>query len=202
MAITLQQIRELRDTTGVGIMECKEALNEAEGNMDAAIKLLRKKGLAEAGRRAGREASEGLVASYIHAGGKIGVLVEVNCESDFVAETSEFQDFVKDISMQIAAARPTYLRKDDVDEEVLEEERDIYRSQVKDSGKPEHIIEKIVDGKLEKFYAENCLYQQSFIKDQSMTIEELVGSKVAEFGENVQIRRFARFQLGEDSLER
>ncbi len=201
MAITLQQIRELRDTTGVGIMECKEALNEAEGDMDAAIKLLRKKGLAEAGRRAGREASEGLVGSYIHAGGRIGVLVEVNCESDFVAQTNEFQDFVKDISMQIAAARPTYLRKDDVEEEVLEEEREIYRSQVKDSGKPEHIIEKIVDGKLEKFYAENCLYQQSFIKDQSMTIEELVGSRVAEFGENVQIRRFVRFQLGEDSRE-
>jgi elongation factor Ts len=192
-------VRELRERTGAGMMDCKRALAEVQGDIEKALVFLREKGLASAAKKAGRTAGQGMVGSYVHAGGKIGVLVEVNCETDFVARTDDFQALVKDIAMQIAAANPRFVRREEVPAAVLEQERGIYRVQAAGTGKPPPVIEKIVDGKVEKFYAETCLLEQPFIKDPDKTVAALVGAAVARLGENVVVRRFARFQLGEES---
>jgi elongation factor Ts len=197
MEITAKMVNELRQRTGIGMMDCKKALTEAEGDIEKAINILRKKGLARAKSKMSREASDGVIGSYIHMNGKLGVLVEVNSESDFVARNEEFQDLVKNIAMHIAAANPQYVGKDDIPESVLEEEKEIIRDQLKDSKKPPEIIEKIVDGKLGKFYSEVCLLNQPFIKDDKTTVEQLVASYIAKFGENIQVKRFARYTLGE-----
>ena len=195
--ITAQMVKELRAATGSGIMDCKKVLAEADGNMDKAIELLRKKGLAKAAKRAGRSTSEGIIYSYIHTGAKLGVLLEVNCESDFVAKTEDFENFAKDIAMHIAAANPVGLVPEDVDQSLIEKERDIYRAQMLEEGKPENIIDKIVDGKVEKFYKDVCLLSQQYIKDPQKSIEDVLKETIGKIGENIQIRRFARFQIGE-----
>lgn len=195
--VSAAQVRELRERTGAGMLDCKKALAEAGGNMEKAIQLLREKGLATAQKKAGRVASQGLVGSYIHAGGKIGVLIEVNCETDFVARTTEFQELVRDLAMQVAAANPRWVRREEVPAEVIEAERGIYRAQVAGSGKPEAVVEKIVAGKLEKFFADTCLLEQPFIKDPDRTVGQLVTEAISRIGENLVVRRFARFQLGE-----
>lgn len=197
MSITASAIKELREQTGVGMMDCKKALTETDGDFDKALDVLRKKGLAMASKKASREASEGIVGSYIHMGGKLGVLVEVNCETDFVAKTDDFQNLVKDIAMHIAAANPSYVKKEDVPSEVIEKEKEIYSDQVKN--KPANVVEKIVEGKLEKFYAESCLLEQIFVKDPDgkMKIRDLIAEKIAKIGENIVLKRFVRFQLGE-----
>jgi elongation factor Ts len=197
MAITAQQVKDLRDKTGAGMMECKKALTEADGNIETAVKLLREKGLAAAAKKAGRATSEGIIGQYIHAGGKLGVLVEVNCETDFVARTDEFQEFVRDIAMQIAAANPLYVNREEVPQAALDNEKEIFRNQALAEGKPEKIVDKIVEGRLKKYYSEVCLYEQAYIKDNDMTVEELVKSKIATIKENITIRRFVRFQVGE-----
>ena len=194
--ISSDTVKELREKTGAGIMDCKRALADSGGDLEKAIDLLRQKGLSAAAKKASREAKEGLVSSYIHGGGKIGVLVEVNCETDFVARNSEFQELVKDIAMQIAAANPSYVRREDVPADVLERERSIYKIQAKESGKPEHVLDKIVEGKVEKFYLETCLLEQPFIKDPSVTINDMVQQKIAKIGENIIVKRFTRYQLG------
>jgi len=178
-------------------MDCKKALTEANGDMEKAIEILREKGLAAAEKKAGRVAAEGLVEAYIHAGGRIGVLVEVNCETDFVAKTEEFRSFVRDIAMQIAAMNPKYVKRDEVPEDVVNKEREILRTQALNEGKPEHIVEKIVEGRLEKYFKEVCLLEQPFIKDGDKTVEQLVKEMIARIGENISIRRFVRFELGE-----
>jgi len=195
--ISAQQVKELRDRTGAGFTACRDALVEAKGNMDQAVDVLRKKGQAAAAKKAQRATSEGLVSSYIHAGGKIGVLVEVDCESDFVARTEDFQRLCHDVAMHVAALDPRFLRREEVTQDVLDREREIYREQAKATGKPEAVIEKIVGGKMEKFYEENCLYEQHFIKDEGMTVKELVDQSIAKLGENITIRRFSRFKVGE-----
>ncbi len=195
--VNAAQVRELREKTGAGFMDCKRALAENGGDLDKAVVFLREKGLAAAAKRSARTASEGIVGSYIHAGGKIGVLIEVNCETDFVARTQEFQNLVKDLSMQVAAANPRYVRSDEVSQEVLDAERSIYRVQASESGKPAPVIEKIVDGKIEKFLSDVCLLQQPFIKDPQRTVGQLITDAIAQLGENIVVRRFARFQLGE-----
>jgi len=201
MAVTTSQIKELRERTGAGIMDCKKALEKTQGNLEKAIDELRKKGLAKAKKRAGRTAKEGLVHAYIHAGGKIGVLVEVNCETDFVARTKAFQDFVKEIAMQIAAANPLVVNKEQLSSEIIEREREIYRQQALSSGKPEKIIDRIVEGKLQKFFEEACLVEQPYIRDQSIKIKDLLNELVAKTGEKIVVKRFVRFQLGEKSLD-
>jgi elongation factor Ts len=197
MQVTAQMVKELRERTGAGMMDCKSALAETQGDMEKAVDLLRKKGLAAAAKKAGRVAAEGAVGSYIHAGGKIGVLVEVNCETDFVAKTEQFQQLVRDVAMHIAAAEPRFVRREEVTEDVLERERAIYREQAAATGKPANVIDKIVDGKLEKFYAEACLLEQPFVKNPDQTVGQLVTEAVAKIGENIQVRRFSRFKLGE-----
>lgn len=197
MQISAQMVKELRERTGAGMMDCKNALTETAGDMEKAIDALRKKGLAAAAKRSGRIASEGAVASYIHAGGKLGVLVEINCETDFVARTPDFQELVKDVAMHIAAAEPRFVNREEVTPEVLERERAIYREQALASGKPPAVVEKIVDGKLEKFYAESVLLEQPFVKNTDQTIGQLIVEKVAKIGENIKVRRFTRFKLGE-----
>ncbi len=197
MEISIELVKDLRQRTGAGIVDCKVALKESGGNIEAAIDYLRKKGLATAAKKAGRIASDGLVVSYIHAGGKMGVLVEINCETDFVAKTGDFQDFAKNIAMHIAAANPQYLRREEVPSEVLEKEREIYRTQAIDSGKPSKVIDKIVEGKLERFFSETCLLEQTYIRDSDRTVKDVLDEMIAKFGENITIRRFARFQLGE-----
>lgn len=197
MAITAAQVKELREKTGAGMMDCKKALQEAEGDMERAVELLRKKGLAAADKKAGRIAAEGLVDSYIHAGGKIGVLVEVNCETDFVAKTDEFKTLVRDIAMHIAATNPQYVRREEVPEETVVKEREFLKEQALSEGKPAHIVDKMVEGRLEKFFKEICLVEQPFVKDPDITVEQLVKEKIAKIGENISIRRFARFGLGE-----
>lgn len=199
MAITAQMVKELRDKTNAGMMDCKKALSENDGDMEKAADWLRQKGLAVAAKRAGREASEGQIASYIHAGGKLGVMVEVNCETDFTGKTDEFVAFAKDVAMHITATNPICISPEEMPAEVLERERNIYIAQAKEQGKPEKIMDKIVEGKLKKFFAEACLLQQPFVKDTDKTIEDLLNELRAKTGENVMIRRFARFQLGEDS---
>ena len=198
MEITAAMVKKLRDATGAGMMECKGALTEANGDLEAATTLLRKRGLAAATKKAGRSTSEGLVGHYIHMGGKIGVLVEVNCESDFVARTDKFQDLTREIAMHIAAANPTYVRREDVPADIVAREKDIYKDQVKD--KPAQVIDKIVEGKLEKFFAEMCLLEQPFIKDPTgkTRIKDMVDGATAKMGERVVVKRFVRFQVGLD----
>jgi elongation factor Ts len=199
MEITASMVKDLRERTGTGMMECKAALVEAAGDMEAAIAVLRKKGLSAVAKKAHRETSEGLVGSYIHPGGKIGVMVEVNCETDFVARTDPFKQLVKDISMHIAASAPRFVQREEVTREVLDAEREIYRAQAAQTGKPPHVAEKIVEGKMEKFYTEACLLEQPFVKDPTATVKDLVSSMIAKVGENIRVRRFARFVLGEGS---
>ncbi|NVM21898.1 MAG: translation elongation factor Ts [Desulfobacterales bacterium] len=194
--INAHMIKELRTRTNAGILDCREALQEAGGDMESAVDFLRKKGLATALKRAGRETSEGLVHSYIHAGGKIGVLVEVNCETDFVAKTEEFREFVKNLAMHIAAAKPFGVRREDIPEEVVRREEEVYRAQAKEMGKPEKVLDKIVQGKVDKFYKESCLMEQQYIKETDLTIEDLIHDMVAKTGENITLRRFVRYRLG------
>lgn len=194
---SMVQLKELRERTGAGVVDCKKALKESDGNIEKAIIFLREKGLAAAAKRAGRVAAQGIVGSYIHAGGKIGVLVEVDCETDFVARTDEFQQLVKDVAMQVAASNPRYIQRDEVPAPEVEKERAIYRTQTLESGKPEKMVDRIVDGRLEKFYSEQCLLEQGFIREPSKTIEQLVKEVVARTGENIVVRRFARFQIGD-----
>lgn len=197
MEISAAWVRELREKTGAGMMDCKKALLESAGDMEKAVDYLRQKGLALASRKEGRAAAEGLVGSYIHGGGKIGVLVELNCETDFVARTPEFQNLLNDVAMQIAAANPRYIRREDVPEDELERERQIYHQQAIESGKPEKIVGKIVDGKMERFYSEVCLLEQEFIKDPDRQVGDLIKDVVARLGENVQVKRFTRYHIGE-----
>lgn len=195
--VSAKLVKELREKTGAGMMDCKKALTETEGNMDKAIEYLREKGLAAAAKKSGRVAAEGLVESYIHGNGRIGVLVEVNCETDFVAKNIEFQQLVKDIAMQIAAANPLYITKEEVPQEVIEKEKEILMAQAMNEGKPANIAEKMVVGRIEKFFKEICLLEQPFIKDPDVTIQKLLNEKIAKIGENMTIRRFVRFNLGE-----
>jgi elongation factor Ts len=195
--VSAAQVRDLRDQTGAGMMDCKRALADSGGDLQKAIVSLREKGLAAAAKRSARVASEGLVGSYVHAGGKIGVLIEVNCETDFVARTPEFQALVKDLAMQVAAASPRWVRREEIPADTMETERNIYRAQASGSGKPPAVIEKIVDGKLVKFVADTCLLDQPFIKDPQRSVGQLVTDSIARIGENIVVRRFARFQLGE-----
>jgi elongation factor Ts len=197
MAITASQVKELREITGVGMMDCKSALIEANGDMDRAVEILREKGLAAAAKKAGRVASQGIVDAYIHGGGRIGVLVEVNCETDFVANTAEFRSFVHDIAMQIAAANPQYVAKEDVPADVLEKEKEILRQQAINEGKPENILDKIIEGRIDKFYKEVCLLEQPFIRDTDRAVKDLVMEQITKFGENINIRRFTRYEMGE-----
>ena len=197
MEISVELVKDLRQRTGAGVVDCKKALQEAKGNVDGAIDYLRRKGLATAAKKAGRIATDGLVSSYIHAGGKMGVLVEINCETDFVAKTEDFQTFVKNIAMHIAATNPQYIKREEIPVEVLEREREIYRTQALDAGKPQKVIDKIIEGKIERFYSEVCLLEQTYVRDSDLTIKELLDAMVAKIGENITIRRFARFQLGE-----
>ena len=199
MEITAAMVKKLRDLTGAGMMECKAALTEANGNIEEATTILRKRGLAQATKKAGRSTNEGLIGSYIHMGGKIGVLVEVNCESDFVARTDDFQNLAREIAMHVAAASPTYVRRDEVPADVLERERSIYRSQMEGQNKPEQVIEKIVEGKLNSFYEQVCLLDQPSIRDPKLTIGQVVQAAIAKMGENITIPRFVRFKLGETS---
>jgi elongation factor Ts len=199
MSVPAELVRQLREISGAPLLECKHALEEAGGNLEQAFTVLRKRGQAAAAKKAGRTTSEGIVGAYIHAGGKIGVLVEVNCESDFVARNEEFQQLAHDVAMQICATDPRFIRKEDVTPEVLKREKEILKEQAAASGKPESVLDRIVEGRLGKFYEDSCLYEQHFIKDAtgSLTIGELIASKIARFGENITIRRFARFKLGE-----
>ncbi len=196
MDITAATVKELRDRTGLGMMECKKALKESEGNIEKAIVILRKKGFARAEGKMNRETADGMVGSYIHMNGKIGVLVEVNCESDFVSRNEEFQEMVKNIAMHIAAANPRFVSPEEIPQDMLDQEKEIIHGQFKDSKKPPEIVEKIVLGKLNKFYEEICLLNQKYIKDDKVSIKEYVASFIAKFGENIRVRRFARFQLG------
>jgi elongation factor Ts len=197
MSVTPQMVKELRERTGAGMMDCKNALLETKGDMEQAIDYLRKKGLASAAKKAGRVTAEGAVASYIHAGGKIGVLVEINCETDFVARTDQFQELVRDVAMHIAAADPRFLRREEVTEDVLSRERDVIRERTLAEGKPEKVVDKIVEGRMEKFFAESVLLEQPFVKDPDRTVGELIAERIGKIGENIQVRRFARFKLGE-----
>ena len=197
IAITADLVKTLRDKTGAGMMECKAALTEADGDLDAATTILRKRGLAQAARRAGRTTGQGVVGSYIHMGGKVGVLVEVNCESDFVARTDGFQALVKNIAMHIAAADPRYVRREDVPAEALEKERDIYRAQFAQSGKPAAVVDKIVEGKLGSYYSQVVLLDQPYIREPSITVAQIIAEATAKTGENITVSRFARFKLGE-----
>lgn len=197
MNISATQVKDLRERTGAPMMDCKQALTEAKGDVEQAIVILRKRGAAVAQKKAMRVTSEGSVASYIHAGGKIGVLVEVNCESDFVARTEDFKSLVHDVAMHIAAADPKFIRKEDVTAEAYAREKEIYLAQAKASGKPDHIAEKMVEGKMSKFYEEVCLYEQPFIKDQTLSISQLIATKIGKLAENISVRRFARFKVGD-----
>ncbi len=195
--ITAQMVKELRERTGAGMMACKKALQETDGDIEKAIDKLREMGLASAAKKAGREAKEGKITSYIHAGGKIGVLVEINCETDFVSNTDDFSNLCKDIAMHIAAANPQYVSREEVPGETLEKEKNIMKEQLRQQGKPENILDKIVEGKIEKFYEETCLLDQPFIKDDSIKVKDLIQNTIAKLGENIVVRRFARFQIGE-----
>ena len=195
--VTAQMVKELRERTGAPMMDCKTALTETQGDMEKAVDFLRKKGLAAAAKKAGRIAAEGAVGSYIHGGGSLGVLVEVNCETDFVARTDEFQALVRDIAMHIAAAEPRFVRREEVTQDVLDREREIFRDQALASGKPAAVVEKIVIGKMEKYYGEFVLLEQPFVKDSDKTVGQMITEKVAKIGENIQVRRFVRFKLGE-----
>jgi len=197
MEISAKMVKELREKTGAGMMDCKKALTETKGDFEKAIDFLREKGIAKAASKAGRATKEGIIASYIHAGSKLGVLVEINCETDFVARTDDFQSFAKDIAMQVAAANPLAVKREEIDTNLVEKEREIYRQQALNEGKPEKIVDKIVDGKLEKYYSEVCLLEQPFVKDGDKSIKDVVTDTIAKLGENIEISRFVRFQLGE-----
>lgn len=197
MEVSVNMVKELREKTGAGMMDCKKALSETGGNFEKAVDYLRQKGLSIAAKRAGKIASEGSIGSYIHAGGKIGVMVEVNCETDFVAKTDDFRAFAKDMAMHIAASSPLYIRRESVPPEEVEREREIYRAQAREAGKPEKIVERIVDGKIEKFYGEVCLLEQPFIKDTGLAVQALLNGLISKLGEKIEIRRFVRFQVGE-----
>jgi elongation factor Ts len=197
MAISASAVKELREKTGAGMLDCKKALEEANGDLTKAAALLREKGLAAAANKAGRIATEGVVESYIHGGGRIGVLVEVNCETDFVAKTEQFRDFVRDIAMQIAAASPQYVRREEVPSAALDQEKEILRNQALNEGKPAHIVDKMVEGRMAKFYEDVCLLEQSFVKDPDKTVQTLLNEKIAAIGENISVRRFVRFELGQ-----
>jgi elongation factor Ts len=199
--MSLELVRDLRERTGAGLLDCQKALGEAQGDADKALRLLRERGLAKAAKKSTRTATDGVVGSYIHPGGKIGVLVEVNCETDFVAKTPEFQQLVRDLGMQIAASAPRYVSREEVAPAELEAEREIYRAQARRSGKPENIIERIVEGQVERFYKDVCLLEQPFIKQSDRTVEEIVKEAIVRFGVNVAVRRFARFQLGETAAK-
>jgi len=195
--ITSEMVKELRERTGAGIMDCKKVLNEANGDIEKAIELLRERGLAAAAKKAGRITAEGIVDSYIHLGGKIGVLIEVNCETDFVAKTNEFKAFVRDMAMQVAAANPKYITREEVPADMIEKEKEILRSQALNEGKPANIVDRIVEGRLEKFYKEICLLEQPFIKDDSKAVKDVLNETIAKLGENITIRRFTRYEMGE-----
>ncbi|RKX22297.1 MAG: elongation factor Ts [Candidatus Zixiibacteriota bacterium] len=197
MEITAKQVKELRDQTGAGMMDCKKALTEAKGDIEVAVKVLRESGIAKAVSKAGRSTSEGAITSYIHAGDKLGVLVEINCETDFVARTDQFKRFARDVAMHIAASSPVCVTREDVDAQMIEKERDIFRNQALKDGKPEKIIDKIVDGKVEKYYSEIVLMEQPFVKDTDKSIEDYVKETIGSLGENIQVKRFTRFRLGE-----
>ena len=197
MAISAEQVKKLRDQTGAGFMECKAALTEANGDLDAAVTILRKRGLAQAAKKAGRSTSQGSVGSYIHMGGKIGVLVEVNCESDFVARTDQFAALVKEVAMHIAAADPKFVRRDEVTADALDKEREIYRAQFEQSGKPAAVVDKIVEGKLGSYYEQVVLLDQKFIRDPNLTVAQVIAEATAKMGENITVSRFARFKIGE-----
>jgi elongation factor Ts len=195
--ISAQMVKDIRDTTGAPFIDCKKALEETSGNVDKAVEILRVKGLAKASKKTGRDTPEGIVTSYIHAGGKIGVLLEVNCETDFVARNNEFQEFTKEVAMQIAAANPAYVSEEDIPEDVLNKEKEIMKAQVVESGKPENVADKIVEGKISKYFEENCLINQVYIRDTKKKISDLLSELIAKVGENIRIRRFERYQLGE-----
>lgn len=197
MSVDAKSVKALREQTGAGVMDCKRALTEADGDFQKAVEILRRRGAATAEKKAGRAAKEGLIGSYVHFGGRIGVLVELNCETDFVANTEEFQSLAKDLAMQVASARPLYVSKEDVPEEVISKEREIYREQAIGEGKPEKVIDRIVEGKLKKFYQQFCLLEQPFIKDDEITVAERIQRAVANLGENIVVRRFVRYQVGE-----
>lgn len=197
MEITAKMVKELRDSTQAGILDCKNALQQADGDFGKAVEILREKGLATAAKKASREANEGMIGHYVHLAGRIASLVEVNCETDFVQRTDEFQELVHDLAMQVTAAKPLYLNPESVPTEVLEEEKKVYRAQMADSGKPDHIVDRIIEGKLAKFFEEVCLMEQPFIKDGDIKIKDLVTSKIATLGENIVVRRFVRFEIGE-----
>ena len=198
LEITAKMVKDLREKTGAGMMDCKEALQSSDGDFDKAIEYLRKKGMSAATKRSSKAAKEGVIASYIHMQGRIGVLVEVNCETDFVAKTDDFKNLAKDLAMHIAASNPTYVKSDEIPEDILARERDIYRSQILAEGKPEKVVDKIVEGKLKKYYEDVCLLDQKFIKDTNITIGTLLNNLIAKTGENIIIRRFTRYQLGEE----
>jgi elongation factor Ts len=195
--ISAGMVKELREKTGAGMMDCKKALSEVNGNMDKAVEFLRKKGLATAQKRAGRALNEGIVQSYIHMTGKLGVLVEVNCETDFVAKNEDFQEFAKNIAMHIAASNPLGITSEDVPEDLIEKEKEIYRAQALEMGKPENVIDKIVEGKLKKFYEESCLLNQPYVRDTNLSVADLLNELIAKIGENISIKRFVRYQIGE-----
>ena len=197
MHIDAKVVKVLREKTGAGMMDCKKALVEAEGNEEKALDILREKGLAAAAKRSSRTANQGIIDSYIHMGGKIGVLVEVNCETDFVARNDEFKEFVRNLCLQVAATNPAYLKKEDVPQEILDKEKEIIKAQALNEGKPEKVIERIVEGRLEKYYRENCLLEQTYVKDEDVSISELLTALIAKIGENIVIRRYCRFEIGE-----
>ncbi len=199
MKITAQMVKQLREMTGAGMMDCKKALQEANGDFDKAIKILRERGLAKAAKKAGRAANEGIIHAYIHGGGRIGVMVEVNCETDFVARTDDFKNLVNDIALHIAAFAPRWVTREDVPQEVIEQEKEIYRKQALSEGKPEHVVERIVEGKLKNFYKDTVLMEQPFVKDEDKTVEEVIKEAIAKIGENIVVRRFVRWELGEES---
>jgi len=198
MNISMDQLKDLREKTGAGINDCKKALEEAKGGMEEAIKILRTKGLATAAKKAGRSAKEGIIGSYIHHNNKIGVMVEIRCESDFVAKTPQFQELAKDLSMQIAAMAPRFVKVEEVPADVIEQERQIYREQLKDEKKPANVVDKIVEGKINKFFEDTVLMEQAFVKDNTRKVKDLLGAAVASLAENIQVRRFVRFQVGEE----
>ncbi len=195
--ITAAMVKELRDKSGAGMMDCKRALQESEGDFDKALEVLRKKGIAKAAKHAGREVKEGIVTSYIHPGSKLGVLVEINCETDFVANTDEFKNFAKNVAMHIAASSPIAVRREDLDQDVVEKEKALFREQALESGKPEHIVDKIIEGRMEKYFQEVCILEQPYVRDPDKTINDLVTETIAKVGENINIKRFARFRIGE-----
>ncbi len=198
MKITMDMVKKLRQMTGAGVMDCKKALEEAEGNFDKAVEILRKKGAAKAAKKAGRATSEGIITSYVHFNGRIGVLLELNCETDFVARTDEFKELAYNLAKQVAAMNPKWVSRESVPQEVIEKEKEIYKEQLKDSGKPEHVVEKIIEGKLEKFFQENCLLEQDYIFEDGKKVKDIITEAVAKIGENIQVSRFVRMEVGEE----